>query len=71
MIIVEKNMKVDLYCRRCRKSLHISYKLTGDPQSPVLPNITLKCGCCTRVMMLRNFKEHHILEHLKDNKYYL
>ncbi len=68
---MEDKRVIDFYCKRCRKSLHISYGLTGDPQTPVLSNITLKCGCCTRTMVLKNFEEHHILEHMKDNKYYL
>ncbi len=68
---MEDKRVVDFYCKRCRKSLHISYELTGDPLSPVLSNITLKCRCCTRTMVLKKFMEQHILKHMKDDKYYL
>ncbi len=36
--MVKDSKRIDLYCRHCRKSLHIDYKLTGFPDSTVLPN---------------------------------
>ena len=62
---------VDLYCRRCRRSLHVSYDVTGDPESPVLPHITLKCPYCTRVMSFKRFQESRLVAHMKDGKYYI
>ncbi len=62
---------IDLYCRRCRRSLHVSYDVTGDPDAPVLPNVVIKCIRCTRVMNVKNYTEHQILEHTKNNKYYI
>lgn len=42
--------EVDLYCRRCRKSLHIRYACTGSAEVSALRNITVTCACCTRVI---------------------
>ncbi len=66
-----ENKRVDLYCRRCRKSLHMSYELTGDIESPVLPNIIMKCACCNRVLTFRHYKESQIVQHMKGEKYYI
>ena len=30
---------VTMYCKRCKKSLRIKYKITGDENALVLPNI--------------------------------
>lgn len=68
---MREKTEIDLYCRRCRKSLHIMYKLSGNLESPVLPNITIKCAQCTRVMSAKNYTEHQILEHTKNSKYYI
>lgn len=69
--LIRENKTIDLYCKRCRKSLHVAYELTGDMESPVLPNITMKCTCCTRVMTFKNYKERQIVERMKNNKYYI
>ena len=62
---------IDLYCRRCRRSLHVSYDVTGDPESLVLPHVTIKCACCNRVMIFKNAHEEQIVAHLKNGKYYI
>ena len=69
--MVNERKYIDLYCRRCRKSLHVNYELTGDPDSPVLPNITMKCGCCTRTMVFKKYTEGILAGRTKSNKYYV
>lgn len=68
---MREETKIDLYCRRCRKSLHITYKLSGNLESPVLPNITIKCACCTRVLIFKNANEEQIVAHMKNGKCYI
>lgn len=67
----KETKRIDLYCRRCRKSLHVAYELTGNPDSPVLPNITMKCSCCTRTMVFKKYTESHLAGHTKSGKYYV
>ena len=69
--MTRENKTIDLYCKRCRKSLHVAYELTGDMESPVLLNITMKCTCCTRVVTFKNYKERQIVERMKNDKYYI
>ena len=69
---LEREIKrIDLYCRRCRKSLHIAYEPTGDPDFPVLSNITMKCAHCARVMEFKGYRERQIMERAKSDKYYI
>jgi len=49
----------------------MAYELTGYPDSPLLPNIIMKCPCCTKVMTFKKYTEKNITEGMKDNKYYL
>ncbi len=53
---------IDFYCKKCRKSLRISYALTGDDNAPAVNGIMIKCHThkCTRVVTLKNFTEGQI-----------
>ena len=55
--------EIEFYCKKCRKSMKISYALTGDKSTPVLAGITIRCHThkCTRVVMLKNYTEGQIL----------
>ena len=55
---------IDFYCRKCRKSMRISYTLTGNRKAPAMNGIMIKCHThkCTRVVPLRNFTEGQIVE---------
>ena len=56
--------QVDLYCKKCKKSMKMSYRVSGDKDAPVLTGITIRCHTnkCTRVVMLKNFTEGRLLE---------
>lgn len=53
---------IDFYCKKCRKSMRISYALTGDDNAPAMNGIMIKCHThkCTRVVTLKNFTEGQI-----------
>ncbi len=55
---------IEFYCKKCRKSMRISYALTGDRMAPAMNGIMIKCHThkCTRVVTLRNFTEGQIVE---------
>lgn len=61
---------INLYCRRCRRYLHVSYDVTGDPESPVLPNVVITCEHCHRVLIFKNYREGRIVEH-KNDKFFI
>ena len=59
---IESEMKsrmqaIDFYCKKCRKSMRISYALTGDKDAPVMNGIMIKCHT-----HLKNFKEGQIIK---------
>ena len=55
---------IDFYCKKCRKSMRISYALTGDRTAPAMNGIMIKCHTHkgTRVVTLKNFTEGQIAE---------
>ena len=55
---------IDFYFKKCRKSMRISYALTGDRMAPAINGIMIKCHThkCTRVVTIRNFTEGQIVE---------
>ena len=55
---------IDFYCKKCKKSMRISYALTGDSPAPIMTGIIIKCHThkCTRVVTLKNFTEGQIKE---------
>ena len=51
-------MKIEFFCKYCRKSLHVAYETTGDKNTKVLQGIIMTCGRChnkhPRAMSLHN-----------------
>ena len=67
-----KELKViDFYCKKCKKSMKVSYMVTGNRNYPVLPRVMMKCHHCGRVMTLKNFKEGELLDKVEQDKYYI
>ena len=56
--------EIDFYCRKCRKSLKMTYCLCGDDNAPAMRGIMIRCHTrkCTRVVTLKNFTEGQIKE---------
>lgn len=60
---MNKELKViDFYCKKCKKSMKVSYMVTGNRNYPVLPRVMMKCHHCGRVMTLKHFKEGELLD---------
>ena len=55
--------KIDFYCRKCRKSLKMSYEISGNEDAPAMNGIMIRCHTnkCTRVVTLKNFTEGQII----------
>ena len=62
---------IDFYCKKCKKSMKVSYMVTGNRNYPVLPRVMMKCHHCGRVMTLKNFKEGELLDRVEQDKYYI
>ena len=64
MEVKSRMQAIDFYCKKCRKSMRISYALIGDRTAPVMNGIMIKCHThkCTRVVTLKNFTEGQIVE---------
>ncbi|SDB45153.1 hypothetical protein SAMN02910298_02257 [Pseudobutyrivibrio sp. YE44] len=64
--------EVKFHCKKCKKSIGLTYNVSGNPSAPVLPNFTLKCRVCRKVSTLRNYTESMILERIDSEfKFYL
>mgnify|MGYP004470236227 FL=1 len=48
---------ITFYCKKCRKSTRVTYRLTGNDDAPVLLNIDIVCHHCKRVMYLKKYAE--------------
>ena len=55
--------QIDFYCKKCKKSMKMSYMVSGDKDAPVLKGMTISCHTnkCTRVVMLKKFTEEQII----------
>ena len=55
-------LDIDFYCKKCRKSMRISYTITGDSESRVMNGVMIRCHThkCTRVVMFKNLTENQI-----------
>ena len=65
--------EITFYCKVCRKSTHVSYRLTGNDMAPVLPNVCIKCSQkhCKRVMYLKKYTEKMLLENAEGDRMYI
>ena len=65
--------EIYFFCKKCRKSLGVTYTLTGDDNAPVLPNMMIKCGRnhCKRVMFLKRYTENKLIKNATGDKFYM
>ena len=66
--------EINFYCRKCKKSLKMSYTPCGDDAVPAMNGIMIRCRTnkCTRVVIFRNFTEGNIISSAEaDGKCYL
>lgn len=63
--------KIHFFCRKCGKSLKITYILTGNDESAVLPSLVIKCHHCKRSMYLKNYTEKMLIHRSVDGKFFI
>ena len=66
--------QIEFYCKKCRKSMKMSYSVTGDIETPVMQGMMIKCHTnkCVRVISFKKFTEGMLLEHTNaEGKYYV
>lgn len=49
--------EIHFHCRKCRKSMGITYPLSGNSDAMVLPSIMIKCHTCKKVSTLKKITE--------------
>ena len=56
--------EIEFYCKKCRKTMKMSYELTGDKDAPVMNGISFRCHTnkCTRVVTLKKYTEGKIIQ---------
>ena len=71
--ILRMQEEIYFFCKKCRKSLGVTYTVTGDDNALVLPNIMIKCSHnhCKRVMFLKNYTEKKLVDNSVNGKYYM
>lgn len=63
--------EITFYCKRCKKSTGITYRITGNDTAPVLANIDIKCFHCKRVMYLKKYTEKMLVENSVGGRFYI
>ena len=66
--------EITFYCKQCKKSMRISYNLSGDDETTVMNGLMLKCHThkCTRVVIPKNYTEGQLRKGADaSRKYYL
>lgn len=66
--------QIDFYCKNCKKSLKMTYFVSGDSEAPVLPGMQIRCHTnkCTRVMVLKKYTEGMMIAQAdKEGKVYI
>lgn len=69
-----ENKQIDFYCKNCKKSLKISYELSGKRDERIMPGITIRCHThkCVRVMTLKKYTEGKLVDmKTKEGKVYI
>lgn len=66
--------KVDFYCNNCKKSMKMSYEITGNPNKLVMSGVIIRCHThkCIKVVTLKKYTEGQLVEHVtNDGKVYI
>ncbi|MCQ4754630.1 hypothetical protein [Enterocloster bolteae] len=60
---MRENKQIDFYCKKCGKSMKMTYSISGDNDAPVLPGMIIRCHInkCTRVMILKKYTEGMVI----------
>ena len=61
----------DVYCRRCKSSMHVSCRLSGEPDREVLTGAVMKCTKCKRVVTIMQLTEYKVASQVdSEGKWY-
>lgn len=60
------NRKIDFYCKNCKKSLKMTYELSGNPDALVMQGMTIRCHThkCIRVLVLKKCTEGQLVKRI-------
>ena len=66
--------KVDFYCNNCKKSMKMSYEITGNPNKLVMSGVIIRCHThkCIKVVTQKKYTEGQLAEQVtNDVKVYI
>lgn len=64
--------EIEFYCKKCKKSMKMSYMTTGNHEVPIMVGMTFKCHTCKKVSVMKNYTEGNVVSKVdKDNRFYL
>ncbi len=71
---MNKIKQIDFFCKKCHKSMKMSYAVTGNTDDIVLNGMMMRCHTnkCTRVVTFKKYTEGMIVANAdKDGKFYV
>lgn len=63
--------KIIFHCRKCKKSMKISYIVTLKKENAILPDIEVKCHYCGRIMICKKYTEERLLKEVQQGRCYV
>lgn len=69
-----ENRTIVFHCKKCKKSMRMSYMVSGNPDTIVMSGIMMKCNThkCVRVMTCKKYTEGQLVDLAdKDGKVFL
>ncbi len=55
--VARKMNYIDVYCKRCKSSMHITCRLSGKPDRELLNGVIMKCSKYKRVITFMKLTE--------------
>ncbi len=63
--------QVFFFCSECKKSLHVTYDLEGDPDKVVMEGVGIKCNHCKKVFRFHGYTEQMLKSIAHGSKIYV
>lgn len=62
---------LELFCKRCKKSMKIAYLIVEDDDALVLEHVRIKCHHCKRILTFKKYTERMLKESAENGRVYI
>lgn len=69
--VLELQEAIELYCKVCSKGFKVKYIPTGNDDTLIMENTSMKCHYCKRVLRLKKYTEKILLANSVNNRVYI